>query len=72
MSRVGRAPIFFDKPVHVTVNGQNEVVVKGQKHTMNVKVRPEVQVKVEDGKVVLQVRRARRRPQKPITACSAL
>jgi len=53
MSRVGRSPIFFDKPVSVTVSPSNEVVVKGAKHSMNVKVRPEVTVKVEDGKVML-------------------
>src|SRR6201999_2257654 len=53
MSRVGRSPVFFDKPVTVTVSPSNEVVVKGQKHTMNVKVRPEVIVKIEEGKIVL-------------------
>lgn len=53
MSRVGRAPVFFEKPVSVSVSGQNEVVVKGQKHTMTVKVRPEIKVKVEEGKVIL-------------------
>lgn len=53
MSRVGRSPVFFDKPVTVTVSPANEVVVKGQKHTMNVRVRPEVSVKVEEGKVLL-------------------
>jgi len=53
MSRVGRSPVFFDKPVTVTVSPTNEVVVKGQKHTMNVRVRPEVLVKIEEGKVLL-------------------
>jgi large subunit ribosomal protein L6 len=53
MSRVGRSPVFFDKPVTVTVSPSNEVVVKGQKNTMNVKVRPEVTVKVEEGKILL-------------------
>lgn len=53
MSRVGRSPVFFEKTVNVTVSPSNEVVVKGAKHTMNVKVRPEVAVKVEDGKILL-------------------
>jgi large subunit ribosomal protein L6 len=53
MSRVGRSPIFFDKPVTVTVSPTNEVVVKGQKNTMNVRVRPEVLVTIEEGKIVL-------------------
>lgn len=57
MSRVGRAPIFLDKTVQVTVNGKtNEVVVKGPKHSMNIRVRPEVQVAVEEGKVLLTVK----------------
>ena len=53
MSRVGRAPVFFDKAVTVTVNAANEVVVKGAKHTMTVRMRPEIKAKVEDGKVIL-------------------
>lgn len=53
MSRVGRAPVFFDKAVQVTVNAANEVVVKGAKHTLTVRMRPEIKGKVEDGKVIL-------------------
>jgi len=53
MSRIGRAPVFFDKAVQVTVTPQNEVVVKGAKHTMTVRMRSEIKAKVEDGKVVL-------------------
>jgi large subunit ribosomal protein L6 len=53
MSRVGRSPVFFDKAVQITISPANEVIVKGAKHTMNVKVRPEVQVTIDDGKIVL-------------------
>ncbi len=53
MSRVGRAPVYFDKPVQVTVSPDNTVVVKGAKSTMSVKLRPAVIAKVEDGKIVL-------------------
>src|SRR5580704_2236342 len=53
MSRVGRAPVFFDKAVQITITPANEVVVKGAKHTMTVRMRPEIKAKVEDGKVVL-------------------
>jgi len=53
MSRVGRAPVYFDKAVQVTVTPANEVVVKGAKHTMTVRMRPEIKAKVEDGKVIL-------------------
>lgn len=53
MSRVGRAPVYFDKAVQVTITPTNEVVVKGAKHTMTVRMRPEIKAKIEDGKVVL-------------------
>ena len=52
MSRIGRAPVYFDKAVQVTVNG-DAVVVKGAKTSMTVKLRPQVKAKVEDGKIVL-------------------
>lgn len=53
MSRVGRAPVYFDKAVQVSVTPANEVVVKGAKHSMTIRMRPEIKAKVEDGKVVL-------------------
>lgn len=53
MSRVGRAPVFFDKAVQVTVTPKNEVTVKGAKHTMTIPMRPVIKAKVEDGKVIL-------------------
>lgn len=53
MSRVGRAPVFFDKAVQVNISPANEVTVKGAKHTMTIKMRPEIKGKIEDGKVVL-------------------
>lgn len=56
MSRIGRAPVYFDKAVNVTVSGKNEVVVKGAKHTLTIPMRPEITAKVEDGKVVLSTK----------------
>src|SRR5262245_4899939 len=53
MSRIGKAPVFFDKAVQISITPANEVVVKGGKHSMTVKMRPEITAKVEDGKVVL-------------------
>ena len=53
MSRIGRAPVYFDKAVQINITPQNEVVVKGAKHTMTVRMRPEITAKVEDGKVLL-------------------
>lgn len=53
MSRVGKAPVYFQKGVQVTVSPDNFIVVKGAKATQKVKLRPEVQAKVEEGKIVL-------------------
>lgn len=52
MSRVGKAPVFFDKAVQVTVTPKNEVVVKGAKTSLTIRLRPEVTAKIEDGKVL--------------------
>ncbi|MGE3682028.1 MAG: 50S ribosomal protein L6 [Bdellovibrionales bacterium] len=53
MSRVGRSPVFFDKAVQVTLTPQNEVVVKGAKHTQTVRMRPEIKAKVEGNQIIL-------------------
>ena len=53
MSRVGRAPVYFDKAVQVTITPQNEVVVKGAKASLSIRMRPEIKAKIEDGKVIL-------------------
>ena len=53
MSRVGRAPVFFGKEVQVSVTPANEVVVKGAKNTMKVKMRPQVTATIEGDKIVL-------------------
>ena len=54
MSRVGKAPVYFEKPVTVTVKGQ-EIEVKGAKATQMVPLRPEVSVDVGEGVVNLTV-----------------
>lgn len=53
MSRVGRAPVYLDKTVQVSVTPKNEVVVKGAKHSLTIAMRPEIKAKIEDGKVIL-------------------
>ncbi|MCB0413604.1 MAG: 50S ribosomal protein L6 [Bdellovibrionales bacterium] len=53
MSRIGRAPVFFDDKVQVTVTPNNEVVVKGGKDTETVKLQPTIKARVENGQVVL-------------------
>lgn len=53
MSRVGRAPVYFDKAVQINITPANEVVVKGAKHSMTIRMRPVIKAKIEDGKVIL-------------------
>ena len=53
MSRVGRSPVFFDDKVQVSVNAANEVLVKGAKAQMIVKMRPVVKAEIEGKKVTL-------------------
>lgn len=52
MSRVGKVPVYFEKDVQVTVTPDNEVVVKGGKSSLTIKMQPSITAKVEDGKVV--------------------
>ena len=53
MSRVGKAPVYFDKSTQVTVTPSNEVVVKGAKHSMTIKLRPQITAQIDAGKIVL-------------------
>lgn len=52
MSRIGKLPIAIPAGVEVTVEGQL-VTVKGPKGEMSREVRPEVNVKVENGQLVV-------------------
>ena len=52
MSRIGKAPIAI--PAGVTVQVNNDVVtVKGPKGELSQKVNPELDIKIEDGQVVI-------------------
>ncbi|MBX7231508.1 MAG: 50S ribosomal protein L6 [Bdellovibrionales bacterium] len=53
MSRVGKAVVYFDKSVQVAVAPSNEVSVKGAKHSIAVKLRPQIKAVVSEGKVSL-------------------
>ncbi|MBQ2887429.1 MAG: 50S ribosomal protein L6 [Firmicutes bacterium] len=52
MSRIGKLPIAIPAGVEVTIDGQL-VTVKGPKGEMAREVRPEVNVKVEDGQLLV-------------------
>ncbi len=53
MSRIGKAPVYFDDKVQVSVSAKNELSVKGGKHTLSIPMKPEVSAKVEGKKVIL-------------------
>lgn len=53
MSRVGKAPIGFDDKVQVTVTPANVVTVKSGAKQIVVKMRPEVDAKIEGKTLVL-------------------
>jgi len=53
MSRIGKAPVYFDDKVQVTITPSNEVVVKGGKNSLTVKMLPEVSAALDGKKVVL-------------------
>ncbi|PKB78168.1 MAG: 50S ribosomal protein L6 [SAR202 cluster bacterium Io17-Chloro-G9] len=59
LSRIGRKPIPLPRGVEVTV-GYGEVTVKGPMGTVTQTYHPEVQVKVEDGAVVVERLSARK------------
>lgn len=53
MSRIGKLPIALPSGVTLSVNDNNVVTVKGTKGELRQAVDPAIEVKVEDGKVVL-------------------
>ena len=53
MSRIGKSPISLPSGVSVEAKGQS-LTVKGPKGTLSVDVRPEIDVKVEDGAVTCE------------------
>jgi large subunit ribosomal protein L6 len=52
MSRIGKSPIPVPNGVTVTINGE-EVKVKGPKGELARRIRPEITIKQEDGKLVV-------------------
>lgn len=53
MSRIGKAAVYFDDKVQVNITPANEVVVKGGKNSLTVKMRPEVTAKIDGKKILL-------------------
>ncbi len=53
MSRIGKAPVYFDDKVQVTVSPNNEVIVKGAKSTLKISMLKEITAKLDGKKVLL-------------------
>lgn len=53
MSRIGRAPVVFDGTVKVDISANNEVVVKGAKTALKIKMQPQITAKLDGNKIVL-------------------
>ncbi len=53
MSRIGKSPVYFDDKVQVSVTPLNEVVVKGAKTALTIKMKPSVSAKLDGKKVML-------------------
>ncbi len=53
MSRIGRSPVIFDDKVQVSVTPANEVIVKGAKSSLNIKMNAAVTAALDGKKVVL-------------------
>ena len=62
MSRIGRLPVAIPAGVEVSVAAGNVVTVKGPKGTLERALPTEMEIKVEDGHVVVT------RPNDPIIA----
>lgn len=56
MSRIGKKPILIPENVEVKIDGQ-EITVKGPKGQLSYKIRPEIEVGVKQGKIIVLARK---------------
>ena len=54
MSRIGKLPIQLPEGVEINVSDDNTITVKGKLGELQQKVDPKIEVKIEDGQVVLE------------------
>lgn len=54
MSRIGKLPIAIPAGVTVNVNNENMVTIKGPKGTLTQKVDKDIEIAVEDGKILVK------------------
>lgn len=53
MSRIGKAPVAFDEKVQVNLTPANEVIVKGAKTSLNIKMLPVIKATIDGKHIVL-------------------
>jgi len=53
MSRIGKSPVTITSGVEVSIDANNLVTVKGPKGTLTQEVDSAIEVKIEEGEVVL-------------------
>lgn len=53
MSRIGKSPVKLPQGIEVKIAANNEVTIKGPKGELKQQVDPDIEVKVEDGNIVL-------------------
>ena len=55
MSRIGKLPITLPQGTEIKISDNNEVIVKGKLGELKQAVKPQIKIKVEDGKIVLDI-----------------
>lgn len=53
MSRIGKSPVKLPQGIEVKIASNNEVTIKGPKGELKQQVDPDIEVKVEDGHIIL-------------------
>lgn len=53
MSRIGKSPVKLPQGIEVKIAANNEVTIKGPKGELKQQVDPDIEVKVEDGNIIL-------------------
>jgi large subunit ribosomal protein L6 len=54
MSRIGRQPVVLPPKVEVTLDADNRLTVKGPKGQLSMQVHPNIKVKKENGKLIVE------------------
>lgn len=53
MSRIGKLPIEVNDKVKVEITSQNEIIVRGTKESLSIKMKPNITAKLENDRIIL-------------------